>query len=931
MAEINQIVDPNDIKNIKDLMDAMSNLDEKLKDVKDTTAKAASTHGEYTKMLNRAVDTNNKLVGTAKELESQNKQLVTTNIKLSQVEGARNKELQKQKIALADANKEIREQIKLENAATGSLNGAKLAWGAFGKSVMAGTGIVKSFTLAVRATGAAIASIPIIGWIAMAVTGLGLMASKLVKNAQEFGTASASLKAITGASAKDMDFMKQKAKEYAQQSTLSATEVLTAFEKIGSAAPQLLKNKEALTEVTKAAITLSESTGGKLMLEDAAKATTAAMNQFNIPASEAGRIINTLAAGSQAGSAEVQDLTASFKNVGAVASGAGMSLEETVAALETLGEKGLYAEEAGTKLRGSILRLQKAGMGYASGSFDLRDALEEVNGKMAKQGSEADKDKLAIKLFGAENITAGKILLDNVGKFDELTAAVTGTNTAYEMATIQTDTLKSSKEKLGNAWSSLMLSIEDGGGILSKIWKGFLDGMTAAMNGISKFIDKFKSKEALERKAAKVAEKEREEEKKATDKLEKETTNVQEVEDKKKIASSKKAAEERKRQINETANLVEKNTESERKRIADQKKDAEELTAFLEEQSMSGIVEVKEKETALLDAMIESTKKNAEIKYRQQVLLVKATSKTEEEAARRIAELDESNLQGTINNISRQLQESGIGAEKKLELETQLAEAQMNLDDAIFERKKSNEEKATELRKAAFEGAVQVGSALFDFFDKGYQNDLTLLEQKNAQGLLSDKEYAKQKAEIEIKQAKANKLKGVFDVSISTAAAIMGMLKDPGGVAGTIMAVAAGITGGLQIASILSTPLPQMPAFLNGGVMDKGYGTVAEDGKRELGILKTGEALMFNRAQFVAGERFKGMHISKNADTEKMMSMTEHSGFQTSDNTILAAKLDSLEKTIKDKPVFIFDKEKNVVGKQVGSHTEMYVNRLKYR
>lgn len=331
------------------------------------------------------------------------------------------------------------------------------------------------------------------GAVLTAIVGVGLAIKGLISNSKEFGKAASSLSAITGATGKDLDFLKKKAIELSKDSSQSATEMLGAFEKIGSAIPELLKNRPLLTEVTKNAVALSESTGGKLSIEDAAKAAAAALNQFNLPLTDSAKAVNVLAAGSLAGSAEINDLTESFKNVGAVASGAGMSLEQTVAALETLGEKSMYGTEAGTKLRGAILKLQDAGLGYASGSFNFRDALVEANSQINAQSTALEKDALAQKYFGAENITAGKILIENVDKYDQLTEAVTGTNSAFDMAKIQQDNLTTSNKKFGEAWKNVMLGIEDGGGIFTSVWKGIVDFGTNALNSIGETINSLKS------------------------------------------------------------------------------------------------------------------------------------------------------------------------------------------------------------------------------------------------------------------------------------------------------------------------------------------------------------------------------------------------------------------------------------------------------
>jgi TP901 family phage tail tape measure protein len=245
---------------------------------------------------------------------------------------------------------------------------------------------------------------------------------------------------------------------------------------MGSARPELLKNKEALADVTEKALILAEAS--KMEMVPAIDAVAASMNQFNLDSSQSGRIINALGAGALEGSAEIADLTESMKNVGTVASSSNMSLEQTIAAIEVLGEKQLKGAEAGTKLRGALLKLKEAGVGYASGQFNMRDALVEVNAKLEGLGSALEKDALKQKMFGIENITAGDILLQNIDKYEKLTEAVTGTDTATRQAAINTAT---NNAKLAQAKNELTnLSIELG--------KRFSPALTSGTSSLSLFI-----------------------------------------------------------------------------------------------------------------------------------------------------------------------------------------------------------------------------------------------------------------------------------------------------------------------------------------------------------------------------------------------------------------------------------------------------------
>lgn len=296
------------------------------------------------------------------------------------------------------------------------------------------------------------------------ITGLAFGLKKFMDMRNELEDSSANLKSLTGLGDKDIDWLKQYAKELSTTTTeagikitASSKEIMDGFTTIGSKRPELLKNKEAMAAVTKEALTLAAA--GKMDVATAFDVVTASMNQFNLGADQSKRIINAIAAGSLEGSAEADSLAGSLKNVGTVASSSNMSLEDTVAMLEVLASKQLVGEEAGTKLRGAILKLKDAGIGYTSGAFNMRDALVELNQQMDKKTGASQKDALMQKIFGAENITAGQILLDNVATYDKLRVAVTGTNTAYEQAKIQTNTVSATLAQAQNRFSELGMEL----------------------------------------------------------------------------------------------------------------------------------------------------------------------------------------------------------------------------------------------------------------------------------------------------------------------------------------------------------------------------------------------------------------------------------------------------------------------------------------
>jgi TP901 family phage tail tape measure protein/lambda family phage tail tape measure protein len=262
------------------------------------------------------------------------------------------------------------------------------------------------------------------------------------------------LSAITGATGQDLDFLSDRAKLLGRTTTLSASEVATGFKLIASAKPDLLESGEALAEVTEQAITLAEAAG--LTLPQAAAALGNALNQFEADAEDAGRFINVLAAGSQKGASEIPELTQALKVAGTVAANAGISFEETVATIETLGEVGLKGAEAGTIFRNVVLRLQKEGIESLDPAVQgLRGALKNLN---AEQRSSVD----LIKLFRTESFAGATALLNRIDRTEELQEAITGTNIAEQQAIINTSNLDGKMKQLNSAVEGLQIALSDG-------------------------------------------------------------------------------------------------------------------------------------------------------------------------------------------------------------------------------------------------------------------------------------------------------------------------------------------------------------------------------------------------------------------------------------------------------------------------------------
>lgn len=348
-------------------------------------------------------------------------------------------------------------------------------FGAIGQSVLQGVSFAFATTL--------------VQGIQQAAAAVVDFAKESVAAFSEFEDAALSLQSITGVGAEGLELYGDAAKRLAGETKFAASETVKAFELIGSAQPALLKNQEALVGVTEAAITLAEASGQTL--PEAATNLTGALNQFGAGADQANRFINTLAAASLEGAAAIPNVTIALKQFGAVAAANNVNIEESAALIEVLAEKSIQGAEAGTALRNVLLRLSAADalpkdaidrLTAAGVSLDiLSDKSIPVADRLQELSKIVDDQTTLVKVFGAENVVAGQIVLGNVDKFRQLTDAVTGTDTAFTQAATRSASLSNTLAKVGNAVNVFMIEF---GEQLAPFVSAIGDGIIAAFEAL---------------------------------------------------------------------------------------------------------------------------------------------------------------------------------------------------------------------------------------------------------------------------------------------------------------------------------------------------------------------------------------------------------------------------------------------------------------
>nr|DAJ14621.1 MAG TPA: tail tape measure protein [Siphoviridae sp. ctEfY6] len=314
-----------------------------------------------------------------------------------------------------------------------------------------------------------------------AVTGLTLKLNQLREKRNEREDAKADVEALTGLSKDDINWLEQEAirlsttiSDSGIRIRQSATEILDAYKLVGSAKPELLSNKEALAAVTEQTLILASASG--MTLKDAVDAVTLSMNQYGAEANEASRYANVMAAGSKYGSAAVESVTKAVKSSGVAASSANVSIEQLVGTIETLAEKGIKDEIAGTGLKKFFLTLQTGADETNPKIVGLETALDNLQ---KKQLSAAQIKKM----FGEEGYNVASVLINETEKVKYYTQAVTGTSVAMEQAATKSDTAATKLAQAKNKMNEMGMEL------MEKLNPSIISTVNGTVNWTRKIID----------------------------------------------------------------------------------------------------------------------------------------------------------------------------------------------------------------------------------------------------------------------------------------------------------------------------------------------------------------------------------------------------------------------------------------------------------
>lgn len=330
------------------------------------------------------------------------------------------------------------------------------------------------------------------------IGGVGVAA---VKTAADFDSAMSQVAAVSGATGKDFDALRNKAREMGAKTKFSATEAAEAMNYMAMAG---WKTEDMLSGI-EGIMNLAAASGEDLATTS--DIVTDALTAFGLSAKDSGHFADILAAASSNANTNVSMMGETFKYCAPIAGALGFSAEDTAEAIGLMANSGIKSSQAGTALRTIMnnlagdVKISGKAIGdvtiattNADGSMrDLSDILADCRSAFGNL-TESEKAQAAESLVG-KNAMSGFLALMNAGEGDieKLSSAIENCDgSAEKMAMTMQDNLAGQLTILKSQLQELAISFGDIlmpaiRSIVSKL-QGFVDKLNGMDEGTKRTI-----------------------------------------------------------------------------------------------------------------------------------------------------------------------------------------------------------------------------------------------------------------------------------------------------------------------------------------------------------------------------------------------------------------------------------------------------------
>lgn len=326
-------------------------------------------------------------------------------------------------------------------------------------------------------------------------TGLAGVSGYAIKVGADFEAQMSRVQAISGATGKEFEQLKNQAIELGADTAFSASEAAQGMENLASAGFTTNEIMSAMPGMLDLAAASGED------LANSADIAASTLRGFGLEASEAGHVADVLAENANRTNSSVAETGEAMKYIAPLARAAGISMEETAAAIGIMADSGIQGSQAGTTLRGALSRLSKPTNVMQQAMDELGVSFYDSEGKMlsltdqvgmlqsAMEGmTDEQKNNYLVTLYGQEALS-GMLALINEGpeSLSSLTSAYESCDGAAQAAaTTMQDNLKGSIEGLAGSAETLAILFYDkvSGGMKDavQVVDESVDNITNALN-----------------------------------------------------------------------------------------------------------------------------------------------------------------------------------------------------------------------------------------------------------------------------------------------------------------------------------------------------------------------------------------------------------------------------------------------------------------
>lgn len=325
---------------------------------------------------------------------------------------------------------------------------------------------------------------------AFAVGGLVAFGKSAVTAGSDFSATMRQVGAVAGVPQAELKVLSDLALKFGADTAFSAGEA-------GDAMLELAKGGLSVADIKAGALdaTLTLAAAGGLGLGSAATFVGNTLNTFGLKADQAASVAAALAGGANASSASVESLGGALSQGGAAAKAAGLSIQETVAALAAFDNAGLKGNTSGTTLKTLLTRLvpstKEAAKAMADLGLDftrsdgsivsLAEASEQLKNKLGPLS--AEQKTLALNtIFGSDAAQGALILADQGAKgIQGLTKATSDQAAAADLAAVGQTGLKGALDAFGGSVDTVKIQA---GTALEPFLDSVVRGATGLVNGL---------------------------------------------------------------------------------------------------------------------------------------------------------------------------------------------------------------------------------------------------------------------------------------------------------------------------------------------------------------------------------------------------------------------------------------------------------------